>query len=148
MKRYQFTEEARWKDLIPSDAPRFAKTIQLKSVDARPPDEHLIKLFDNSIYDIVLQKLVTIDGNLEIGLYLSFKRDARLLIATMVSGIWKINETNRYNEFATFGQIWLKYGDKVVQALYHLCNTHKPSKTNLERYLYIFFNRTLKQYFI
>ena len=143
----QFTEENRWKDLIASDVPRFVKTIQLNSVDAKPPFEYLIKLFDNNTYDIVLQKFEMVDGKTEIKMYLSFKRDIRLHIATMSSGIWKINETNRFNDVATFGTICVKYDTNIRNGLQQLFKLPKESRTHLERYIYVLLNRTMKSYF-
>jgi hypothetical protein len=147
MNRYQFTEENRFKDLIASDVPKFNKSVQYRSIDAKPPQEYLIKLFDNHIYDIVLQKFETADGLIEIRMYLSFKRDMRTHIATMIGGKWLINETNRFNEFATFGQICTKYRTQVEHGLLQICDTPKESKTNLKRYVTIFVKRTLKNYF-
>jgi hypothetical protein len=147
MKRVQFTEEERFKDLIASDVPRFNKSVQFRTIDAKPAQEYLIKLFDNHIYDIVLQKFETADGVIEIRMYLSFKRDMRTHIGTMVGGKWNINDTNRFNEFATFGQICVKYRLQVEEGLLKLCETPKESKTNLKRYVTVFFKRTIKNYF-
>lgn len=147
MLREHFTEEKRWKNLIPSEAPRFPKSIQFRNVDAKPPKEVLIKLFDNAIYDIILEKFETAEGLIEIRMYLNFKRNIRKHIATMIGGIWQINELNRYNEFATFGQIYKKYEKHVEKALIKICDEPKQSKTNFKRQFDIFVKRTIKKYF-
>lgn len=148
MSHYQFTEEHRWKDLIAIDVPRFSKSIQLTSINVKPPCEYRVKLFDNNTHDIVLQKYETVEGNYENRMYLNLKRDVRILIATMASGIWIIDETNRHNKFDTFGDICVKYDREIRNGLQQLYKIPNNSDTNLKRYLNIFLNRTIKQFFI
>lgn len=148
MKKYKkFTEEERWKDLIATDVPRFEKSVQYREVDAKPSQEKLIKLFDNDVYDICLERFENANGVIEIRMYLIFKRNIKLHIATNINSIWTINETNRHNQYATFGQIFVKHNNRVVKAIHNLLQTPKPHKTNLKRYLNILLKRTLKKYF-
>ena len=146
-KREKFTEEERWKDLVATDVPRFEKSVQYREVDAKPSQEKLIKLFDNDVYDIGIERFEIANGTIEFRMYLVFKRNIKLHIATNINSIWTINETNRYNQYATFGDIILKHSERVVKAMNHLLQTPKPHKTNLKRYMNILFKRTLKKYF-
>lgn len=145
MKKYTFNEEERWKDLIPSDFLKFEKSTQFREVDAKPSREKLIKLFDNDVYDIVVEKFENANGAIDFRLYLQFKRNTRVHIATNSSSIWQINDTNRYNSYATFGQIYSKYSVRVIDAMQKLMEDDTQSKSNVLRYLNIFMKRKIKQ---
>lgn len=126
---------------------KFPKSVQYREVDAKPLQQYLIKLFDNKIYDLLLEKFESANGKLEIRIYLNFKRNQRLHIATMCEGIWTINQSNSYNEFISFGKICKNYSKEVEQGIIKLCQEPKEVKTNLSRYFTIFIKRRIKQYF-
>lgn len=141
--RQKFTEENRWKSLVKLDPLPFNEPNVLRGIDATPPKEVLIKLYDNETYDIVFQQFLSADGAYEIRVYLQFKRNLRILLACTKNMRWVLGESNKYGDFYTFLK---QYPIKFTYALKKL---RKPDKVepNVKRNFNIFMQRTVRNYF-
>jgi hypothetical protein len=143
MNRYQFTDEHRFKDLVVCKPIPFREPNIFRGIDAIPPKEIVIKLYDNDLYDLLFQEAIMANGEYEIRVYLQFKRDIRILLAVNRDFKWYLGDNNQYGDFYMFMAQYPKKFGYALKKLKH----RTPVEIPFSRKFNIFVNRHLKQYF-
>jgi len=95
----------------------------------------------NKLFDVELNKLKLFDGSIELQLILKFRNKKSILLGTYNQGNWFITLDGHCNEYLTFTQVRLQYGDYIASKMRRLL-TEEPSedfslKRNIKTHLKI-----------
>lgn len=102
------------------------------------------ELDSKNLFDVELRKIVLFDSSIELQLLLVFRDKKVILLGTFNKGKWFITLDGYSNEYLTFAQVRVKYGNLLQLKIKNLLKQPKTNQLRLNIY-YKLFKRNLQR---
>ena len=102
------------------------------------------ELDSKNLFDVELRKIVLFDSSVELQLLLVFRDKKVILLGTFNKGKWFITLDGYSNEYLTFAQVRVKYGNLLQLKIKNLLKQPKTNQLRLNIY-YKLFKRNLQR---